>query len=242
MSTNRRFYSDQQLGETSRHVLEGSEHQHLAKVLRAQPGDQVVLFDGSGCEFQATIQAIRRNQTELCVDSRREINRELSFELMLAVALPKGDRQQWLVEKAVELGVTTLVPLKTEFGVAQPGDKARHRMSRWIVAASKQCGRNVLMRIGEPITARQLFATSPNESLFVAHPTNAVGIRSKLTNCLPTGPITAAIGPEGGFSAAEVELAKGHDCQIVSLGPRILRIETAAVALVCTLIYALQNA
>ena len=141
-SLQRRFYSQQPISPDSHHVLDGTEHQHLAKVLRMRAGDQVTLFDGLGSEFDATVLSVGRTSSELAIDAERVIDRELPFQLSLAVALPKGDRQQWLVEKAVELGVHELIPLETQFGVAQPGEKALQRVARWIVGASKQCGRN----------------------------------------------------------------------------------------------------
>ena len=127
-------------------TLSGAEHQHLAKVLRLDVGDRVTLFDGSGKEFTAIIKTVGRGATELAVEQIHDINRE-PLAISLAVALPKGDRQHWLVEKAVELGVHTMIPLLTERGVAQPGTNALARIHKWVIAACKQCGRNRLMEV-----------------------------------------------------------------------------------------------
>src|SRR5688572_8850936 len=99
--------------ESERAELIGSEAHHLAHVMRAAVGAEVTLFDGSGAEFPARVIKIGRSQVELVVLERREIDRELPFPLVLGVALPKGDRQKWLVEKATELGVSRIVPLQT---------------------------------------------------------------------------------------------------------------------------------
>src|SRR5262245_31749149 len=123
-------------------LLTGDEARHLSAVMRASVSDEVLLFDGSGSEFAARITAIRKHEVQLLVVERREISREQPFSLTLAVALPKGDRQKWLVEKATELGVTQLVPLITEHGVAQPVESALERLRRSVIEASKQCGRN----------------------------------------------------------------------------------------------------
>src|SRR6478609_1438469 len=95
-------------------MLDGPEAHHLLHVMRASVGDEVTLFDDSGAEFKATVETLRRADAELRIIERREIDRELPFELVVGVALPKGDRQKWLVEKLTELGVTALVPLITE--------------------------------------------------------------------------------------------------------------------------------
>ena len=118
--------------------------------MRATPGTQVTLFDGGGDEFSATVAQLRRSDVELSILSRESIDRELPFDLTLGVALPKGDRQKWLVEKAVELGVTRIVPLRTRRGVAQPVEQALVRLRRAVIEASKQCGRNRLLQIDEP--------------------------------------------------------------------------------------------
>jgi 16S rRNA (uracil1498-N3)-methyltransferase len=162
--------------------------------------------------------------------ARREVNRELSREFVLGVALPKGDRQRWLIEKAVELGVTRLIPLQTARGVAQPTDQALKRCRRTVIEASKQCGRNRLMDIAaaQPVTA--FLAHAPQGLLrLVAHPGPGARPLSHVLAEVPLAPLVAAVGPEGGFTSAEIAAAR--DWQLVSLGPRILRVETAAVAL-----------
>src|SRR6476660_6732359 len=133
-------------------MLDGPEAHHLLHVMRASVGDEVTLFDDSGAEFKATVETLRRADAELRIIERREIDRELPFELVVGVALPKGDRQKWLVEKLTELGVTTLVPLITERCVAQPAAAVLDRLRRSVIEAAKQCGRNRLMKIAEPKT------------------------------------------------------------------------------------------
>ena len=144
-----RYFIDEPI-VVGRTMLAGPEAHHLIHVMRATPGTRVVLFDGHGAEFPAIVQRVGRSDVELSVVSREEIDRESSVEVTLGVALPKGDRQKWLVEKAVELGVTRIVPLRTERGVAQPVEQALQRLRRSVVEASKQCGRNRLLRIDEP--------------------------------------------------------------------------------------------
>ena len=216
-----------------RAVLVGDEAHHLLHVMRAKPGQQVTVFDGSGAEFAARVERLSRNEVELAVEERVEVDRESPLHLTLAVALPKGDRQRWLVEKAVELGIARVVPLETSRGVAQPVEKALGRLRRTVIEASKQCGRNRLMEIGEPQTWLALAAAAaPAGCLRVlADPAGAAKLSDVLRNRLELSGVQAAIGPEGGWTEAELGLARAHGWQIVGLGPRILRVETAALAI-----------
>lgn len=222
-----RFFVETPITGT-RAELADAEARHLTGVLRAGVGDAVTLFDGSGAEFASRILRVGKSVVELEVLERHEISRELPLDLTLAVALPKGDRQKWLVEKLVELGVTRLVPLITERGVAQPVDSALTRLKRGVIEASKQCGRNKLMEIAEPRDASELFSAQPPGTLrLLAEP----GGSSLSQLEMGTQKIVGAIGPEGGFTPAEVASALQAGWLGVSLGRSILRIETAAIAL-----------
>lgn len=234
---SRRFYSSTAI-TGDRAALAGGEAHHLVHVLRAKAGDEVVLFDGSVAEFLARIERIAKDRVELVVVERREIDRELPFRLTLAVALPKGDRQRWLVEKAVEIGVTQLVPLATTRGVADGGG-ALDRLRRAVVEASKQCGRNRLMQISpvRPWTELAADANHPSATRLLAHPGGGSATAGNLVRSAddsPTGDgehVVIAIGPEGGWTDEEAELARQFSWQFVDLGPRVLRVETAAIAL-----------
>ena len=133
--TQRYFVDNPIAGENV--TLTGAEAHHLLHVMRAKPGDEVVLFDGSGDEFPARVEALRRSEADVVILGRHTVNRELPCPVTLGVALPKGDRQRWLVEKAVELGVTRLIPLETARSVAQPNAKAIERLRRAVIEASK---------------------------------------------------------------------------------------------------------
>lgn len=212
-------------------ALDGPEAHHLLHVGRAEVGQGVTLFDGSGAEFAAVIEKLGRSSVGLRIVERIEADRELPCELNVGVALPKGDRQRWLVEKLTELGVSVLVPLVTERGVAQPSAGALDRLRRSVIEASKQCGRNRLMQIAEPQACDQWVSQSQTvagERRFIAHPS---GLPLSDLELSPQRPTRIAIGPEGGFTEAEVAAATGAGWQAVALGPRILRVETAAVAL-----------
>jgi 16S rRNA (uracil1498-N3)-methyltransferase len=244
--------------------LSGPEAHHLINVMRARKGARVILFDGSGCEFSARVENVGRNDIELTVLSREEVDRELPFVLTLAVALPKGDRQKWLVEKAVELGVGRVIPLKTQRAVAQPVQQALARLRRTVIEASKQCGRNRLMEIAEPLDFSDFIDQTRDQpcrllahphaahsaadvgcvkhtdtAVHFMHPTdNDVGCakHTDATTDELLRNVFVAIGPEGGFTNEEVALAAKAGWQTVDLGPRILRIETAAILLMAMVI------
>lgn len=234
-----RFYIDTPI-EAEQVTLGGTEAQHhLLHVMRLSAGDEITLFDGSGMEFVARIEKTQRSDVELVVLSREAVDRELPFELTVGVALPKGDRQRWFVEKAVELGITRIVPLVTERSVAQPVAKALVRLRRSVVEASKQCGRNRLLEVTEPQALGEYLAGAPEGALrLLAHPgskTSAEGQPNQFQREATTAALLA-IGPEGGFSDAEVQQARTAAWQTVDLGPRILRIETAAILLTAKLL------
>jgi 16S rRNA (uracil1498-N3)-methyltransferase len=226
---SRRFFVDSPItGETAR--LTGQEAQHLTKVMRAKVGDELVLLDGSGAEFSARVEKIGRTEVDLSIIERCDVDRELPFRLVLGVALPKGDRQRWLVEKLVELGVAELVPLVTARGVAQPTGNALERLQRAVVEASKQCGRNRLMVVGQASTFAAFLAdASESWTRLIAHPPAAGDVAARWFS--NANNIVVAIGPEGGFTDEEIALADEHQWNKVSLGSRVLRTETAAVAI-----------
>src|SRR4051794_15111226 len=227
-----RFFVDTPIAG-ARALLAGDEARHVAAVMRAKPGDELTLFDGSGAEFKARIESIGKHNVELAIVERREISRDLPFWLTLAVALPKGERQKWLVEKATELGVTRIVPLITERGVAQPVPSALDRLRRTVIEASKQCGRNRLLEIAEPASASDLFReTTPDVARLIA---DVSGQPMSAANASRQQSIYAAIGPEGGFAPSELAAAEVMGWQLVSLGNRILRVETAALAIAAIL-------
>ncbi len=165
-----RYFSETPLA-IGRAVLAGAEAHHLIHVMRARPGTEVTLLDGSGAEFPSCVERIGRSEAELQVLRRVEVDRELPFQVVLGVALPKGDRQRWLVEKATELGCAKLVPLRTERSVAEPTAGAPKRLHRAVIEACKQCGRNRLMEIA-PAADWPAFLASPSPQAWrlLAHP------------------------------------------------------------------------
>lgn len=217
--------------------LRGAEAHHLGRVMRVREGDPVLLFDGQGQEAESSVLAVQRSEVVLQVEQVDSVDRELPFSLVLAVALPRGDRQKWLVEKLVELGVAILVPLVTERGVAQPVPKARERLERTVIEASKQSGRTRLMQVAAPLDVAAWLAQEANSAIrWIAHP-GGDSEPITLDDGIELAGTRAAVmvGPEGGFTEAELAAAAAEGWQRIHLGDRILRIETAAMAVAALL-------
>jgi 16S rRNA (uracil1498-N3)-methyltransferase len=151
-------------------------------------------------------------------------------EIVLATDIPKGDRLRWLVEKATELGVSRLVPLITQHSVVEPGDGKLDKMQQTVIAACKQSGRNRLMTVDEPTQWGEFIeGQCAGRLTLIAHPS---GANVPTFHREDESPIILVIGPEGGWSDSEIEQGRSAGAHLISLGPHILRIETAAVALV----------
>jgi len=210
--------------------LEGPEAHHLAAVCRLRPGDQVYLFNGDGRQYLATVDAVQQKGVDLNVVNAEAPTRELGFPLEVAAPLPKLDRASFLVEKLTELGATSFVPLRTDRSVVHPRETRLEKLQRTVVEASKQCGRNVLMRV-EPLVNWEDYVRRDElpRNRLLAHPGAERG--AWILPQVSTGGYAVAVGPEGGFSDEEVTLAQAAGWQLVSLGPRILRVETAALML-----------
>jgi 16S rRNA (uracil1498-N3)-methyltransferase len=202
------------------------ESRHLARVCRHGPGDVVELFDGRGFATAARVVKIVKDRVALAAEAEPIPEAAPPCLLTLATAIPKGDRFDWLVEKATEIGVARLVPLVTERSVVDPRESKLERLKRTIVEACKQSGRNRLMVLDPPIAWDVLAKTAGVGDRLIARPgTSAFGGGGRIGQS-----VILAIGPEGGFSPAEEALADSHGWRPIGLGRHILRVETAGLA------------
>jgi 16S rRNA (uracil1498-N3)-methyltransferase len=220
--------------------LSTEEFRH-AQVMRVKRGQQITLFDGRGGEATAEVIDVGKHSLTCRCGPRLAIDREAAVRVVIGVALPKGERQRILIEKAVELGASRLVPLRTQRGVAEPA-AAMKRLPRIVIEASKQCGRNRLMEIADPVPVGEFLHAAPSAAdRWFAHagPDPAVADPFDATTS-PTPPDSLqdmecgrylAIGPEGGWESTEIELARSAGWQFVRWSRRTLRTETAALAL-----------
>lgn len=209
-------------------TLDGPEAHHLATVRRFRPGDAVCLFNGDGREYPARIVQAGLRDIALEILGIEQPARELSFALEVAAPVPKGDRGQFLIEKLTELGAATFVPLLCQRSNAHPREWKRDKLERYVIEASKQCGRNVLMAIAEPARWEDYAASGqPGEVRIFGDPSGW----GKKRDSIKAAKLRIAVGPEGGFTAEETAHGLAHGWLAINLGPRILRIETAAIAL-----------
>jgi len=216
-----RFYFDGPLGP-GEVTLTGAEAHHASAVRRFEPGDAMTLFNGDGREYPARIMEVAKKRVVVRITGVESPDREIGFPLHIASALPKGDRGDFLIEKLAELGVTEFTPLVTERTVVKATETKADKLRRAVIEASKQCGRNVLMEVHPPAVWRHWCLHQTGRRL-IAQPGNGIGQIARAG-------VTIAIGPEGGFTDQETEKAVEAGWELLSLGPRILRVETAAVA------------
>ncbi|MCX7390796.1 MAG: RsmE family RNA methyltransferase [Planctomycetota bacterium] len=212
-------------------VLQGDEAHHLVRVLRAQIGDSVELFSGTGRRWMGRVTSLSRSEIVIAIESEPIEQPQPAVHVTLAVALPKGDRQKWLVEKLTELGVAELIPLEVDRGVAIPTDSARARLMRTVIESCKQCGRDRVMTISPSMSPSLLIAAQQDTLLWLASPDAATTPVSAPDSSPGKTRVLGVIGPEGGLTESELSLFLQAGFLGVSLGPHILRIETAAIAM-----------
>jgi 16S rRNA (uracil1498-N3)-methyltransferase len=221
----RRFFAPIQNFSESNVILDLEETRHLRDVLRLKITDEVRVFNGEGKEFHCKIIEISKKSSNLTIlEEVAPISPESNLELILAVALLKGDKLDLVVQKAVELGVAKFVPIST---IRSDAKSARlDRLQRIALEATKQCGRARLMQVSELIEFKKFAQVADGEKVLFAERSGG-----KLANLKSGKKITAFIGPEGGWEESEIEFVQANDFQIVTLGGRILRAETAAISI-----------
>lgn len=208
---------------------------HLLRVLRLQVGDPLILFDGKGQEVAGEIIQITKQQVTVSLGKLSEVSRESTLTLTLGQSFIRQEKMEWVLQKAVELGVKHFVPLETEFSqIKLDADRFIKRQARWqeiITNASEQCGRNCLLQLQRKQSFRDWIAHVPTSDLRIIFTPEATVNLEEFDRLEPTA-VTLAIGPEGGFSPEEIDLAGKAGFYPIKLGPRILRTETAALAAV----------
>ncbi len=200
-----------------------------------QPGDVLTLFDGCGGQYAATLAEVGKKHASVHVDFFEDVESELPYAVTLAQGLPEGSKMDWIIEKAVELGVAAVQPLAARRSVVRlQGDRAEKRHAHWqgvIESASEQCGRNRLAQLA-PVAdfGRWLQAPTSAPSPRILLSPRAESSLAQWAQAAGPQAVTLMVGPEGGFTREEEDAAVATGARMLSIGPRVLRTETAALA------------
>jgi 16S rRNA (uracil1498-N3)-methyltransferase len=209
---------------------------HIANVLRAKVGQALVLFNGDGAEYTAHCVDVTKRKVIVCIDSKISLSVESPLYIHLGQGISRGDRMEWVIQKAVELGVSELTPLITErCGIKLSSERWQKKHEQWqkiVISACEQCGRNVLPVLHYPLEFQQWINQSTEQLRLTLHPRAESTFRHKR---IPPKGVRLLIGPEGGFSDQEIYQTEESGFQTIQMGPRVLRTETAAVAAIAAL-------
>jgi len=231
----RRFYAPPEQVEGSAITLSHEESHHLSRVLRLRPGDPAFVFDGHGVERECEITEIGSKSARLRIIRVLEDAVESPSHLTLAQAVARGEKFDLIVQKATELGVSRIVPLSTEHSeVKLSSEQAEKRLERWrriSLEALKQSGRRRLVELVPPLTLQEFLESPPAASrrILVFSERGGSPVASIVKEAVGAA-FTALIGPEGGWSDGELSMMEERGCLFATLGPRVLRTETAAIA------------
>ncbi len=222
-------------------LLAGSSFHHLIHVLRKKKGDELDVFDGRGNVYRARLEEIAKDQAVLAILREQVVASSSGISLTLAVAMLKGKKMQWLVQKATEVGVHTIVPLATRRTIVKPQEDAQGKISQWekvAVEAAQQCGRAFVPNIHHPIRWADFIAETGDfdAKILAWEEKGAMPFKTWAKRVLPAlkdlprpAGFALVIGPEGGFDDGEVEEARKAGFEALSFGPDVLRSETAAI-------------
>lgn len=209
---------------------------HVLRVLRLKPGAPLILFDGSGGEYNAELIALKQSLVTVAIKEFQAKNVESPFKIHLIQGIPRGEKMEYVIQKSTELGVDKITPIFTErCNVKLSSERLYKKQQHWqqiAISACEQCGRNYIPTIANAVNLlTALTQKTSGPKLILAHKTEQTlaVITQKPTTA------TILIGPEGGLSATEIQLAQQHDYQPIKLGPRILRTETAALVAIAAL-------
>lgn len=229
-------------------IITGEDVVHIKKVLRLKIGDNIIVSDGMGTDYHVEIQKMDSDTVDTKIISSYKNISEPPINITLFQALPKSDKMDYIIQKGVELGVKTIVPVITERTIVKISnnkgyEKKNQRWNRISMEAAKQCNRGVIPQVENPMTFKEAINTLPDNGLKILpyEKEKSQGIKSVLKKKSYNKDIFIFIGPEGGFSDKEIELAFKSGLNIISLGPRILRTETAGIVVLSILMYELGD-
>lgn len=244
---HRFFVQPSQVGEDTI-VITGGDVNHIRNVLRMKPGEELIAADGQGSEYRCRLSGITDQEARAEILWKLSGDAELPVRITLYQGLPKSDKMDFIVQKCVELGVSRIVPVDTARTVVKlDAKKEQNRRNRWSAiaeSAAKQSGRGIVPEIGPVLSFKAALSEAEGwDRILIPYERaeNMAQTRSILTELQPGMSVGIFIGPEGGFEETEVEAAKAAGARAVTLGRRILRTETAGMALLAMLGYLLES-
>lgn len=225
----REFDRPPAVGETV--FLDGPDGAHVRRSLRMGPGEELLLCDGQGREYTTVIDALEGDRVRLAVTGIAANATEPSLRVTLYQGLPKGDKLEWIIQKAVELGVTEIVPVVTARSIAKSGDRAAQKQARHQKIAEQaagQCGRGRIPTVALPLSFSEALKRVSREQTIICYEAGGQPLRALVSP--EERALSLWIGPEGGFAPQEIEALTGEGAAVATLGRRILRCETAPLA------------
>ena len=234
-----RFFSQNIQGQTA--YIEGDDAKHIAKALHAKTGQQFVVCDAGGTDYLCAVSELSSSLVTLDILSSGPSRGEPKARIRLYQALPKGEKLELIVQKAVELGAAEIIPVLTSRCISRPSlkamDKKIARLQRIAYEAAKQCGRGIIPQVGPLLEFDKAAAQMAESELAILFYEECQTELSRLLSGAAPASVSIMIGCEGGFSASEVELAANLGVSVASLGSRILRCETAPIAALSVILH-----
>lgn len=228
--------------------IEGSDVNHMKNVLRMKAGEELYVSDGNNKEYLCKVEDYEEDRAILKIVETKQSDRELPSKIWLFQGLPKGDKMEWIVQKAVELGARKVVPVATKRAVVKlDAKKAVKKVARWneiAKSASKQAGRGILPEVADVVSFKEALQMAKQLDVVMIPYELASGMdhtREVLKKVEPGKSVGIFIGPEGGFDVEEVEEALAAGAEEITLGHRILRTETAGLMVLSVLVYQLEK-
>ncbi len=229
---NLRFFTNSPLALNTSVQLSDNAAAHATRTLRLNVGDNAIMFNGDGFDYECTLTSIKKNNVIATITSATPVSNESALNITLLQAISSGDRMDFTIQKAVELGVKNIQPITSQRSVVKlSAERAEKRTEHWqnvAISACEQSGRAVIPKVFPPLSLENWLSQNPNN-----HATrillNPVGAKRLAEMQQPTSAIQLLIGAEGGLSQSEIDLASSQGFQSIVLGPRILRTETAAL-------------
>lgn len=243
-----RFFIEDEIDSGNDILITGSDYNHIKNVLRMKPGEQVLVSDGNDREYRCSICQIGEKEIQLKIEDIIGTSRELPTKIILFQGLPKGDKMEQIIQKAVELGACEIVPVAMKRSVVKlDAKKAAKKTERWnaiALSAAKQSKRGIIPKVSPVLSFSEALKLASEMDAFLLPYENAKGMegaRQLVQSMKEKSSIAVWIGPEGGFEENEVEQAKEAGAKTLTLGNRILRTETAGMTMLSILMFLLEE-